>query len=101
MPGTGPAIGVWFGGFGEMTPRSVIGVKANGGRPGRELFTGVVNGFLVVRSWLSKQLTSTSAPASAAFTSSQLSVAWADAETKKQSAAAVPQILAYMKPSPN
>src|SRR3954468_23940939 len=100
MPGTAPAMGVRFGGFGEITPRSVIGVNANAGRPGNELFAGVVNGLLVVRSLLSKQLISTSSLASAAFTSSQLIAAWADAETKKQSAAAMPQILTSMKPSP-
>src|SRR5947208_11088885 len=102
MPGTAPAMGVRFGGFGEITPRSVIGVKANAGRPGNELFAGVVNGLLVVRSLLSKQLISTSSLVRAALTSLHVGgAALADAETKKQSAAAMPQILANMEPSPS
>src|SRR5438094_4455437 len=100
MPGTGPAIGVRFGGFGEMTPRSVIGVNPNGSKPASELLAGVVNGLAVVRSSLRKQLISTSSLASAAVTSSQVSAACAGAESKKQSAAAMPQILANMESLP-
>src|SRR6516165_8090472 len=55
MPGTVLVIGVRFGGLGEMTERSVCGVKAKTGRGGvRELSGGVVAGLLVVRSALSK-----------------------------------------------
>src|SRR6266487_136814 len=37
-----------------MTPRSVMGVNANAGQPGSELFGGVVSTLFVVRSVLSK-----------------------------------------------
>src|SRR2546423_957629 len=49
-------MGVRFGGFGEMTLRSVWGVNAKAGQPGSELFAGVVAGLLVVRSGLTKQV---------------------------------------------
>jgi len=52
-------IGVRFGGLGEMTERSVCGVKAKAGKGGvRGLSAGVVTGLFVVRSVLSKQLAS-------------------------------------------
>jgi hypothetical protein len=51
-------IGVWFGLLGEITSRSVWGVKANGGSPFKELLAGVVSGLLVVRSALSTQVAS-------------------------------------------
>src|SRR6266849_1467385 len=47
---------VWTAG--EMTPRSVRGVKAPPGRPEMELLAGVVAGFFVVRSGLSTQVAS-------------------------------------------
>src|SRR5258707_7425885 len=43
---------------GAITSRSVCGVNANGGNPGRELLGGVVAGLAVVRSALSKQVSS-------------------------------------------
>jgi len=50
---------VRLGGLGEMTERSVCGVKAKAGRGGvRELSAGVVAGLFVVRSVLSKHLAS-------------------------------------------
>src|SRR5262249_58475187 len=58
MPGTTLVIGVRFGGFGEITPRSVRGVNAKAGSPARELSGGVVSGLFVVRSVLSKQTAS-------------------------------------------
>src|SRR5215472_10234944 len=58
-PGTFLVIAVRFGGLGEMTKRSVCGVKAKTGRGGvRELSAGVVAGLLVVRSALSKHIVS-------------------------------------------
>ena len=91
--------------LGEMTPRSVTGVNAPAGNPGNELFAGVVAVLsvavlCVVRSLLSKQLTSTSALLNAPTISVQVSAACADAETKKVSAAAMPQILANMELPP-
>ncbi|HZD20166.1 MAG TPA: hypothetical protein VE325_05790, partial [Burkholderiales bacterium] len=73
-------------------------MNANAGTPVSELFAGVVNGFWVVRSALSKQWMSASALPKAAVTSAQVSVAWAETETKKDSAAAGPQILANIEP---
>src|SRR5438270_254444 len=103
IPGTALMIGGRSAALGEMTPRSVIGVNAPGANAGKELFAGVVAflsvaGLFVVRSLLSKQLISASALPSAASTSAQVSEAWADAETKNDSAAAMPQILADMEP---
>src|SRR5262245_47046792 len=43
---------------GAITSRSVCGVNATGGNPGRELLGGVVAGLAVVRSALSKQVAS-------------------------------------------
>src|SRR5262245_29630585 len=43
---------------GAITPRSVCGVNAKRGSPGRELSGGVVAGLAVVRSALSKQVAS-------------------------------------------
>src|SRR5712691_195855 len=51
---------VLFGGLGEMTPRSVWGVNAKGGKPGMELLAGVVAGLFVVRSVLWTQVASAS-----------------------------------------
>src|ERR1700674_2739403 len=59
-PGPVVVIFVRFGGLGEITARSVCGVKAKGGTPGSELLAGVVAGLLVVRSGLSTQLASAS-----------------------------------------
>jgi hypothetical protein len=58
MPGTVLVIGVRFGGLGEMTERSICGVKAKAGSWVRELSAGVVTGLFVVRSELSTQLAS-------------------------------------------
>jgi hypothetical protein len=58
MPGTALVIGVRFGALGEITARSICGVKAKGGKPGKESSGGVVAGFLVVRSELAIQLAS-------------------------------------------
>src|SRR6516164_9194753 len=58
MPGTALVIGVRFGALGEITARSVCGIKAKGGKPGKESSGGVVAGLLVVRSELSIQLAS-------------------------------------------
>src|SRR5437763_6578820 len=58
-----------------MTVRSVIGVKAPGGRPGMELSAGVVAGLLVVKSVLLKHLTSTTVRPRAATNSLQRSCA--------------------------
>jgi hypothetical protein len=66
-PGTFLVIGVWFGGLGDITERSVCGVNAKAGRPGSELSAGVVLGLAVVRSGLSKHVVS------AAFTTWLLS----------------------------
>src|SRR5260221_11870749 len=55
MPGTALVMGVRKPAGGAITPRSVCGVNANGGNPGRELLGGVVAGLAVVRSALSKQ----------------------------------------------
>src|ERR1700730_9483764 len=55
-PGTFLVIGVGI--VGEMTVRSVLGVKAPTGRPARELSAGVVLGLAVVRSGLSKHVVS-------------------------------------------
>src|SRR5690349_6419890 len=66
MPGTALVIGVRFGGLGEITSRSVCGVNAKGGSPGKESLAGVVAGLLVVRSALSMQLVSVSWRPSAA-----------------------------------
>src|SRR5260370_16095757 len=78
-PGTDLVIGVRLGGFGEMTLRSVCGVKAKGGSPGSELFAGVVAGLLVVRSALSKQMASATLPWSCISRRSQRVAAAADA----------------------
>src|SRR5258708_24892829 len=58
MPGTALVMGVRKPAGGAITPRSVCGVNANGGNPGRELLGGVVAGLAVVRSALSKQVAS-------------------------------------------
>ena len=50
QPGTTFVIGGRLPALGAITPRSVIGVKANAGSPGSELLAGVVSGLLVVRS---------------------------------------------------
>src|SRR5215467_1972596 len=60
MPGTALVMGVWKPAGGEITSRSVCGVKANGGRPASELLAGVVAAFAVVRSVLSKHVASAS-----------------------------------------
>src|SRR5437660_1485915 len=65
MPGTALVIGVRLAALGEMTPRSVTGVKAAAGTPGRELLAGVVFGLLVVRSGLGKQVASARRPSKA------------------------------------
>src|SRR5215813_4385273 len=56
MPGTALVIGVRKPAGGAITSRSVCGVNANGGSAGSELLGGVVAGFAVVRSVLSKQV---------------------------------------------
>jgi len=54
-PGTARVIGGRFVALGAITPRSVVGVKANGASGGvRALFAGVVAGLAVVRSLLAK-----------------------------------------------
>src|SRR5258708_16665043 len=58
MPGTALVMGVRKPAGGAITPRSVCGVNANGGNPGRELLGGVVAGLAVLRSSLSKQVAS-------------------------------------------
>src|SRR5437899_9390371 len=58
MPGTALVMGVRKPAGGAITSRSVCGVNANGGSPGRELLGGVVAGLAVVRSALSKQVAS-------------------------------------------
>src|SRR5712672_1261576 len=58
MPGTALVMGVRKPAGGAITSRSVCGVNANGGKPGRELLGGVVAGLAVVRSALSKQVAS-------------------------------------------
>src|SRR6266436_7743263 len=58
MPGTALVMGVRKPAGGVITSRSVCGVNANGGNPGRELLGGVVAGLAVVRSALSKQVAS-------------------------------------------
>lgn len=58
MPGTTLVMGVRKPAGGAITSRSVCGVNANGGNPGRELLGGVVAGLAVVRSALSKQVAS-------------------------------------------
>src|ERR1044071_4845454 len=81
-PGTAFVIGVRSGSSGEITPRSVTGVKAPAGSPGNELLAGVVgfvgDVFLVVRSGLSKHVTSTRSLDSALRKSSQVSLACAE-----------------------
>src|ERR1700674_6118362 len=63
-PGTALVMGVRLPAAGAMVARSVCGVKANGGRPGNELFAGVVGPvgdavpLFVVRSGLSEQTAS-------------------------------------------
>src|SRR5262249_11284166 len=56
MPGTALVIGVRKPAGGAIRSRSVCGVNANGGSAGSELLGGVVAGFAVVRSVLSKQV---------------------------------------------
>src|SRR5262249_16135684 len=56
MPGTALVMGVRKPAGGAITSRSVCGVNANGGSAGSELLGGVVAGFAVVRSVLSKQV---------------------------------------------
>src|SRR5260370_14809418 len=58
MPGTALVTGLRKPAGGAITSRSVCGVNANGGNPGRELLGGVVAGLAVVRSALSKQVAS-------------------------------------------
>src|SRR5579871_2355166 len=58
MPGTALVMGVRKPAGGAITSRSVCGVNANAGSPGRELLAGVVAGLAVVRSVLSKQTAS-------------------------------------------
>src|SRR5229473_2076806 len=58
MPGTALVMGVRKPAGGAITSRSVCGVNANGGNPGRELLGSVVAGLAVVRSALSKQVAS-------------------------------------------
>src|SRR5258708_2109297 len=58
MPGTALVMGVRNPAGGDITPRSVCGVKAPAGNPARELLAGVVAGLFVVRSALSKQVAS-------------------------------------------
>src|SRR5205823_14642761 len=90
-PGTAVVIGVRLGGSGEITPRSVTGVKAPDASPGNELLAGVVSALLVVRSVLSKQLTSARSLPIALSTSAQVVAACAENGTTSNSAAA-PQI---------
>src|SRR5713101_1950291 len=58
MPGTAFVMGVRKLAGGAITSRSICGVNANGGSPGKELLAGVVAGLAVVRSVLSKQAAS-------------------------------------------
>src|SRR5258706_9350628 len=58
MPGTALVMGVRNPAGGDITPRSICGVKAPAGNPARELLAGVVAGLFVVRSALSKQVAS-------------------------------------------
>src|SRR6266436_9735485 len=58
MPGTALVMGVRNPAGGDITPRSVCGVKAPAGNPAMELLAGVVAGLFVVRSALSKQVAS-------------------------------------------
>src|SRR5262249_42971837 len=53
-------MGVWNAAGGEITSRSVCGVKAKAGRPGSELLAGVVAALAVVRLVLSTQVASAS-----------------------------------------
>src|SRR5690349_3830862 len=87
-PGTALVIGVRLGGFGEITPRSVCGVKAPAGSPGSELLAGVVCELLVVRSVLAKQLTSVSFDPKAAIRSVHVTAAPAGTGMKKRNSAA-------------
>src|SRR5215468_2999301 len=58
MPGTALVMGVRDPAGGAITVRSVCGVNANGGSPGRESLAGVVAALAVVRVVLSKQVAS-------------------------------------------
>src|SRR5579871_713425 len=58
MPGTALVMGVRKPAGGAITSRSVCGVNANAGSPGKELLAGVVAGLAVVRSLLSRQTAS-------------------------------------------
>ena len=77
-PGTTLVIGGRLAALGAITPRSVFGVNANGGRPGSELLAGVVSGFVVVRSVLSKQVTSARRGPTTFSTSAQVTAALAE-----------------------
>src|SRR6266508_4365061 len=77
-PGTVFVIGVRWAALGAITPRSKVGVKAPGGTLGSELSAGVVSGLLVVRSVLTKQLTSARRLPRALRTSSQVTPARAE-----------------------
>src|SRR5205085_787294 len=88
MPGTAFVIAVRLGGLGEMTPRSVTGVKASAGSVGMELLAGVVAGLLVVRSALSKQVASARRLPNAARTSSQRVAAKAGEDARMAMASA-------------
>src|SRR5262252_1351463 len=58
MPGTGPAMGVRWGGSGAIVSRSAWGVNASGGSVAIALLAGVVAKLAVVRSALSAQVAS-------------------------------------------
>src|SRR5262249_12342833 len=103
-PGTAFVIGVRLGASGEITPRSVIGVKPPAGTPGNELLAGVV-GFvaellLVVRSGLSKHFASARSLDSALSTSSQVSLACAENAMENRKTAVL-QLRRIIVSSPN
>lgn len=69
MPGTARSIEVRWGASGEIAARSVCGVKASRGKSARELSSGVVPSFSVVRSGLSVQERSCTRPSSTSIIS--------------------------------
>src|SRR4051812_17486662 len=96
-PGTVLVIGVRAGAFGEMTLRSVLGVKAPVGKPGSELSAGVVCALVVVRSALATHVASTRSFDNAFSTSAHVRPACAAELTNNDSgmqneSAATPQM---------
>src|SRR5580765_4953817 len=87
-PGTTLVIGGRLAALGAITPRSVTGVNASAGNPAIELLAGVVRGVVVVRSVLSKHVTSArSLPIFFRTSSQRVGAAAADRETSSDSVA--------------